>query len=977
MPARNLTITYAAFTSVTAVDTPQHLTEPWDTFVARMRNPQVVVSKQGVGLFSGTSFTNGTGRRNRACATTVAFLTLDFDNSTAVMGPDGKPLRDAADKIVKAMTPNPVHPATIEAMLVGREFLLATSHSHTTAWPRFRVVLPFNVPIAASLWEAYADQALTILGFVPFMAHLDGCYRNPAMSYYWPSCPPGAPHYFVHSAGSLLSMPAPTVTAGVSLSGIPGRKASTKTSPFTAAQISRYWAHELPELDQATPDGEWRHTCPLHGGHNQKFYINSFTGLWKCQSKCTDLFGRENSGGDIYRYHERKYDMGFVDAKKAVHAIIGGEPGANYTHEELLNAIADSETVEEALALVPEIAKQPTKVRNELKEQLITVHPELPRAQVDDLVQQDRKVVSFNNRDTDSTVTTQVQAEVVAHREARTPDGYGLCLELDRFEMQPEGIYLMRYDKAGKYIERALPPIADRPIWPSLMGNDAHTGKVWIKLCWVGSQGESHEEWVPSTALNSRDAIMGLNDSPISVDNVVNVCGFLRYAKTAVVAPFAPITSAVGWSGEGDTQRFILPGDTEVEYIGAPIEVRGNIEGWAAPLRHLVALGRDGFTALAVVGLSAASPLVRKTHRRNPVVALSANSSTGKGKTIDFGLSIWGDCKLMTIPAMSSVKGTQDIGLTRPDFPIFVDEVQQLAKKDPQIVEDLVYYCGNGQRRVTSSRAQTAKGGERRYGASFLAAEEEIMAALQKGAQNRVIELKGNPLPDAGTASLLSQAAAYHCGVVGRAIADLLNAEAADYLVELEVTALELSENVTGLVGDDCYSIAFIEQGLLMLQKVTGVELPVHRVVAWLVDYLRDHREHASDNAEAVFTHVLDSVLSARWGVGGDPDVLVEVDGFVAFKLSQAVEPDECPLEIVPTCNRVSTALRTRGVNERIASIWANRGWIKKQATNLKWNRMGLNREGSGCRVWRVTPLGMSLLGLGAKMEEVNNVGPV
>lgn len=981
MSANSLTITYAVFPSVTDIQA-QHLTETWGTFVSRMRNPQVIVSKAGIGLFSGTSFTNGTGRRNMACATSVAFLTLDFDNSTVVIGPDGKPLLDIDGKAVKAMTPNPLHPATIESMLSGREFVLATSHSHTDAWPRFRVILPFDVPVPAASFQASADQAIALLGFTPFMVHLDECYRRAAQSYYWPSCPPGAPHYFAHREGTLLSLPAPAVTANVS-APIPGRKATTKTSPFTAAQISRYWGHELPLMDQVSPDGEWRTPCPLHGGTNDKFYVNAHTGLWKCMSKCEAMFGHGNAGGDIYRYHERKYNLSFLDAKKAVHAIIGGEPGANFTPAELSQALADTETVEDALALVPEIAKQPTKARNELKEQLITIHPEVPKERLDELVQADRKVVSFSNRSTDATGFQQVQAEVAAHRESRTPDGYGLCLELDRFEMSdggndcPPGIYKMRYNQQGTRIERLLPPIADRPMWPGAMGNDLHTGKVWVKLCWVGSQGEAHSEWVPSTALNSRDTVLGLNDSPVSVDNVVDVCGFLRYAKTAVVADFAAITSAVGWSGDEATRRFVLPGDPEVEYIGPPLETRGTVEGWAAPLRRLAALGRDGFTALAVLGLSAASPLVRLAHRRNPVLALANTSSTGKGKVIEYGVSIWTEARLLTVPAMSSVKGTQDIGMNRPDFPMFVDEVQQLAKKDPQIVEDLVYFCANGQRRITSSRNQTAKGGERRFGATFLATEEEVMEALQKGAQNRVIELRGDPLPyDTDLAAALTQAAAYHCGAVGRELANILNERAIDILVDMEITATELTNNVVGLVGDDCYTIAMIEQGLTLIQEVTGVTLPITRVVGWLVDYLRDHRENSTDNAEATFTYIMDSVLSATWGKDGDPDALMDMDGsYVAFKLSQVVDTENFPLEIIPTANRVTNALRSRGVTERVAGVWAKRGWLEKQGTNLKWVRQGVGRKAPGSRVWRITPLGLAVMGIDPKFEEVKHAG--
>lgn len=939
---------YSSFVSVDKPDAAS-IEETWDQFVARLAQPVVTADKRAVGLFCGATFSDG--KRRNTSAEHVSFLVLDFDNSI-----HGQ----------KVMVDTPVSIDLVEAMLQGYAYVIVTSHSNTAAWPRFRVVVPVAQPVEARLWGVYSQHALRELGLDIFDFAIDPCYRTVSQSYYWPSHPSGAPHYFGKGDGKWLDggVPAQTQVAK------PGKKSASaaKHSDFTAEQIAAYWNFALPEMEQANDGREWLAKCPLHGGVNLKFNVNPATGMWHCKSKCKE----PHKGGDIYRFHELRFGVPFMEAKKAVHSVIGGEPGATYTTEEL-EALIEAATPEMVEDLKREIAKQPTKERNQLTNQLITTHqldPAATKGEIKDL----RKVVQFPGRDETMAANLVQDASIEEKLTQRIPDEFGLCLDPRRYEMDYAGIHAVKptVSRASGAIslERQEPPVADKPIWPAVLGNDLATNRVWVKLAWHGSEGYRHEEWHPVEVMSSRDGLAKLNDAPVGLDNVIGVSAFLRYAKTAVVAPMKQITSAIGWVS--NETRFVLANDPEYEYIGPALDVKGTVNAWKQGLFPLLEMGEQGYLALAVLGLSAASPLVRLVGRRNPVIGLVAESSKGKGKVIEYGLSIWGAHGGMTIPANSSAKGIQDIGLNRPDFPIFVDELQQTYKKDEVTVEDNIYYFGNGQRRVTSSKDQKAKGGERRYGVTFFAAEEDVVQALQRGAQNRVIALYGNPLRDAKMAAILQACTQANCGAVGVELARVFNDDYMTHLAEVELTAIDLGQSGSNLRGDDPYAVALVKQGLKLLSTVTGVALPVEEATAWLVAHLGGNRASSRDTAEDSFVYLMETLLSLPWGQNGAAhDTLSDGDGFIAFRMTQASTPELTPMEVNPTHPKVIQVLKLKHQTEAAARGWSARGWIKPQDRNLKWVR-GASKLGQGARVWRITREGLALLGLRPDFEPIS-----
>lgn len=944
-------IHYSTFANVTDASAVA-ISESWDVLAQRLTSHNITPNKADVGLWNGTTF-GGSGRRKLSTAIDTYLLIIDFDNQLQ----KGQP---GYDKDVKKCVQQPASLYEIEAILraIGVEFAMATSHSHTPDWPRFRVVLPLAAPVPVSLWKPFAAQAMNDLGLISYAQSIDPIYSNPAQPYYWPSSPPDArERYAIHVPGYRLAynparMPIEAQYAARQAQG----GTHDGVSPFSEEQVAIFWAYELPEMEQHHDGMEWKWKCEIHGGANTaNFCIEPKTGKWYCFSECKE-------GGDLYRYVQRKYNKTFPEAKKYVHDITG-DSKTEYTPEQLSKAIPQSDAAD-VPSIVAAIAQQPKKQQAPLIEQLVTTHQVDPEVIKEQIEESRSNVVKFERKGEQASIAPTA------------PDQYGLMLEPDRYQIDNLGrIFSARWEtrgNKGQVLALSEKPLCERTLWPALMGYCLATEQHFILLNWYTSNKSLISDWVPEDALRDKTTLMKLADVPISLVSVGLVSEWLTYAKTHMSTDQLDVTTKSGWVPYDNKHLFVLDDDPHVKFIGDPQTVRGSVEGWSTGLQAILGMGVEGYRALVVLGLAAGSPLVRFTHKRNPVLSLVAPSSTGKNKVIEYGLSIWDDHSKMRFAVGSTTKGIQDGGMRSPDIPVFADEAQQIAKRDPLQLENMLYWAGDGQQRVTSTPGQRTQGGGRRYGVCFLASEYDITPAIQEGAQNRVIVLDGPPLRpgDLRSVNAIESATTKHCGVVGRALAAHYNENQFECIAEAEYEAQALSQQ-GNLRGDDANAIAIMAQGLRALEAVTGMRIPVAEVTAWLVSALSVHRVNTKDTTEDTFVFLLEALMSMPWDQpGAEKGVLMDADGGIAWRKAQASDPDIAPLEVNPTHPKVRELLRSRGQSDRIAAQWAKRGWLSASGANVKRarsNKAGFNA--GGAYTWRITLQGLSRVGLDAEFK--------
>jgi hypothetical protein len=524
-----------------------------------------------------------------------------------------------------------------------------------------------------------------------------------------------------------------------------------------------------------------------------------------------------------------------------------------------------------------------------------------------------------------------------------------------RWALGINGVCPVELTADGTRIARVNRRVAGLPIWPERAGTDVASGATWWKLGWMTPYKTIEYQWLSEFELKQGHALVALPNGPVAKRHAENAAVYLTEARASVTQERAEVTSRIGWCGVNGGRRWVFPGvgqHSNVEYIGGELPHHGRLAGWKAGLEHLVKLPEDdGFTALAVVCLSAAAPWSRLMGSRNPIIGLMGPSSSGKGSTIDYALSMWADLDMMRLPASSTSKGIEDKAIQLPDLPIFVDELQQLGELHPQATGNVLYFLANGQRRTTSSKNQVAVGGERRYGVGFYAAEAPVLPGQNLGVLYRVIELDGRPCPDEATAKAL-QAGSQHTGTLAGPIAALLgDLPANDWCEHLRERAAVMRAAHQGLVGDDPEALALVEIGIEALGEICALTMPKGELLTWLVAKIRRQRSSVIDRETQCLHQVMGKVLNQNWFEEGlQPDdgprkrSVINVQGSPMAWRTYTPQGGTKYLDIEPLHRDLMPLFAAHGGEERVLRHWADRGWIVRQEGRLRVKRAGGGR---------------------------------
>lgn len=478
---------------------------------------------------------------------------------------------------------------------------------------------------------------------------------------------------------------------------------------------------------------------------------------------------------------------------------------------------------------------------------------------------------------------------------------------------------------------------ATRPIWPESTGRDVTTGAPWVELAWVDSHVQRRSRWIKQEDLRNKDLLKALPGACIGGSTRQNrLADYLADSEPRAPRKNVSVSGHIGWAAG----RWLWPGNENgIILMGDPLPPPGDIARWRRGVDHLVSLGEGGYPALLCLCLSVASPLVRLVGRRNPVMVLSAQTSSGKGTSIDYALSVWTDPRTLTIPANSTIKGTQDVGLRFPDVALFVDEIHMLI--DPSHV---LYFLANGQRRMTSSKAQVAVGGERRWGAGFAAGEVSMTSGRHGGVAARVIEMDATPLPDRASARTLREATFAH-GALAPLLAVQLQ-DAGPLLAETWRLADQL-EHAEGLIGDDTTAIAITAEGGYMLARALALSQDwIVPAVRWLIKNHVANRQSTPTLVE----HVRDRVIDLVMGGNRVKDQAAQSDCDTSFWINDLVvgwlSRDGTTLDVQIEHPSVAGMLREYGGWKTLAKPWANRGFIQvaRDGHHMKVNRRDVGR---------------------------------
>lgn len=293
------------------------------------------------------------------------------------------------------------------------------------------------------------------------------------------------------------------------------------------------------------------------------------------------------------------------------------------------------------------------------------------------------------------------------------------------------------------------------------IGTDHQSGDEQLTVRWNGKTHHHGEMTAARALLATAKGVtetLAARGATIHPQNAGPVATYLaEFADANREALPANVTSAqLGIVGDG----LLLPTGSvglgrPIVYAGpTAIRVGDDPDAYGAALKAV--LGWEGaWTALAVVGLSLASPLIARLRpRRNPAIYLAGDSGTGKTTIAQFATGVWGDPTAQ--PFLAEAHRTTAVGFRQTlaglgGLPLFIDEAHTAG--DPKRLEALVYEFANGQSYTKGTTTGHAAGGEALRGTLILAGEA-LPGFRHAGAQKRVLWVDCTAWPPLGTGTL-------------------------------------------------------------------------------------------------------------------------------------------------------------------------------------------------------------------------------
>lgn len=527
------------------------------------------------------------------------------------------------------------------------------------------------------------------------------------------------------------------------------------------------------------------------------------------------------------------------------------------------------------------------------------------------------------------TVTLGVLSSAQAESEAREQAGEDLTLPPE-YRLGDHGELLYVEVKTTRFgpVER-VELLAPRWVGVRESLHDLKSGEVHVKLAWQDLDGALVERVVPLGAACTRQGLLELaaHGFPAHEKNAAALTQYVQacYSHNRYRLPRRRVSGAMGWVGKS----FVLPGG-EIEVLGVeaePWRVRGDQAAWLEALKALFSWGVT--PALVAAGLSAAAPLVRRLNLpKNPILALSTTSHTGKTTAVRFALSLWASPEYNEALYFdnATLNGLMGRLMARQDLPVGLDDHQRYEDRQ---VNELLHLLSGGAEKARSRRDGLERSARRWKGVALLTGElSALRETLGSGAANRLIELSDYPL---GVGKGAEGAARSR---VLRLASDAWGGLREAVLGRLERPPGEIAELEEGAVQLDCpadmaSAVALAAVGVRILAEASGVDPEVlpETLVVYLSRTLQQQRElHGSLAGRAM--EALRGLLGSLMADENSTEIL---DGrqLVAFERGGR-------WFISPTAREVERVMRPFGGLEAQLGEWAREGWIETEEDGNK-----------------------------------------
>ena len=248
---------------------------------------------------------------------------------------------------------------------------------------------------------------------------------------------------------------------------------------------------------------------------------------------------------------------------------------------------------------------------------------------------------------------------------------------------------------------------------------------------------------------------------------VVRYLGELE-AENMDLIPRTASVSSLGWIGKdkflpGHGDGIVLDADPSMARWATGYHAAGTYAGWKAAIGGQ----RGKYKFRFILAASFAAPLLRIVGQRIFMLYNWGGAKTGKTAALKCALSVWGDWeKILASFNATNVAIERMAGFFR-DLPMGIDE-RQLAGKDQQNLEKMVYMIGSGAGRLRGTKTGGIQALTSWHTIALATGEEPLATSTsQAGVSARTIELYNGPFTDEEDGIAMHRAASADYGHAG------------------------------------------------------------------------------------------------------------------------------------------------------------------------------------------------------------------
>lgn len=269
----------------------------------------------------------------------------------------------------------------------------------------------------------------------------------------------------------------------------------------------------------------------------------------------------------------------------------------------------------------------------------------------------------------------------------KTPPGF----EIDG------SLYSTDEDKEGNIIRKL---ISHTPVWVPFQYHNFDTDSMMVDIAFYNNWSKMSLVTIPQKDAFQRRGIMEISAKGALLEEskanaMINwLVNYIHYNEI----PINSVFERFGWK---DNLVFVIgnkiissKSETTAKIINTPtksingLSKSGSVDVWIEMTKKILKYDKARLKCYA----ACTAPLLKLLNQKSFILHDYGESSTGKTKTSELGMSIWGDPAKLIMSSFGTTVGKERLATLFTDLPILVDETQISSEEDNKI---FIYLIAN------------------------------------------------------------------------------------------------------------------------------------------------------------------------------------------------------------------------------------------------------------------------------------------